>query len=155
MLLFVVVVFYFYLKLDVFINKKDVDIMTSFKEGALDTDFVMTYDAGLNFAVAFTAFDEVREPILDKSIGEIVFKAWEWGEDSEGQFFTRRNTIASRMCTASELGLEGREQSKFFVFNQDRYNEVNYYQQKFRCIDEDDIRMYGDFNSQKARLLNV
>ena len=83
-ILFIGVVFYFYLKLDVFINKKDVDIMTSFKEGALDTDFVMTYEAGLNFAAAFTAFDSVREPILDRSIGELVFKAWEWGENEDG-----------------------------------------------------------------------
>ena len=81
--------------------------MTSFKEGALDTDFVMTYEAGLNFAAAFTAFDSVREPILDRSIGELVFKAWEWGEDEDGQFFTKRDTLNSRMCAASELGLEG------------------------------------------------
>ena len=74
------VFFYAYFKLDVYIKKKDVDIMTSVREDFYDTDFIMDYNRGLSLAAAFTAYDSETEPILDRSIGELVFKAWEWGE---------------------------------------------------------------------------
>ena len=66
-------------KLDILMNYRDTDIM----EVELDTFFDHTKKFSskndLNFAVAFTAYDSVTEPILDPTIGELAFKAYEWG----------------------------------------------------------------------------
>ena len=48
----------------------------------LSSDFVIDYEnKGLNLAISFTAFDGSPEVILDKSYGELVFNAYEWGID--------------------------------------------------------------------------
>ena len=44
-----------------------------------DEDFTFNYNNGFNIAVAFTAYDDETEWILDDSYGEIVFNAFSWG----------------------------------------------------------------------------
>ena len=36
-------------------------------------DYVFNFEQGLNFAFAFTAYDNVKEDILDPSYGKIIF----------------------------------------------------------------------------------
>ena len=36
-------------------------------------DYVFNFEQGLNFAFAFTAYDGVKEDILDPSYGKIIF----------------------------------------------------------------------------------
>ena len=69
----IIVIAYTYQKIDVWIEKKDVDIMSSIMFSYIDETQVFDNSQGLNLAIAFTAFDDEEEPILDKSIGEIVF----------------------------------------------------------------------------------
>ena len=69
----IIVIAYTYQKIDVWIEKKDVDIMSSIMFSYIDETQVFDNSQGLNLAIAFTAFDNEEEPILDKSIGEIVF----------------------------------------------------------------------------------
>ena len=38
-------------------------------------------------AFAFTAYDQETEYILDKSIGQLQFKAMQWGFDENGETF--------------------------------------------------------------------
>ena len=76
-----ITVAYTFQKIDVFIEKKDVDIMTSTMISYIDETQVFDHSQGLRLAMAFTAFDNDPEPILDKSIGELVFKAYSWGQD--------------------------------------------------------------------------
>ena len=68
-----ITVAYTFQKIDVFIEKKDVDIMSSTMISYIDETQVFDNSAGLNIAMAFTAFDNDPEPILDKSIGELIF----------------------------------------------------------------------------------
>ena len=88
-------------------NKKDVDIMSSLQKNYFSADYVFDYSQGLNFAFAFTAYDQVAEDILDPSYGEIAFSRYEWGMDSDGEYFVRIKEIPSHTCTKEELGLEG------------------------------------------------
>ena len=74
--LFLVVGSYAYQKTDVWNHKKDVDIMSSIQANYFNSDYVFDYDAGLNYAVAFTAYDSVTEYILDPSYGNLVFVRW-------------------------------------------------------------------------------
>ena len=77
-------------KLDVWMAKKDVDIMSSIQSNYFDDSYIFGYEDGLNVAVAFTAYDSETEPILDKSYGELLFRAYEWGYDPEdGSSFVR------------------------------------------------------------------
>ena len=73
-------------KCEVLINKKDVDVLASTSRNYFTPDDVFSYEENsLNFAAAFTAYDDVQEPILDPSIGSLRFRTWEWGPDAEGK----------------------------------------------------------------------
>ena len=100
------VLFYTILKMEVFLKKKDVDIMTSTRQNYLTPDDELSFSDGLNFAAAFTAYDNELDPILDKSIGELVFKSYQWGEDETGWLNFARERLSTHTCTREELGLE-------------------------------------------------
>ena len=54
-LLYGTILLYTYLKIDVLINKKDVDIMSTTMIANISNDFIVSYDlTGLNLAIAFT-----------------------------------------------------------------------------------------------------
>ena len=72
-IMLLITVAYTFQKIDVFIEKKDVDVMTSTMISYFDETQVFDHSQGLNLAIAFTAFDNEPEPILDKSIGELIF----------------------------------------------------------------------------------
>ena len=86
---FVIVFMYAYIKFDVWIKKKDVDIMATKLADYLPYEYIFDYDQGLNLAIAFTSFDNNPEPILDKSYGELIFNTYEWGSDENGNYFVR------------------------------------------------------------------
>ena len=76
----IAVLMYTYMKIDVWIQKKDVDIMSTIMIDNLTSDFIASNEkTGLNLAIAFTKYDSNPEPILDKSYGRLVFKTYEWG----------------------------------------------------------------------------
>ena len=104
LIMYMVVGVYAYLKTDVYVMKKDVDIMASTQAGFFNDSEIFDYERGLNLAIAFTAYDSETEPILDKSYGEIVFRAYEWGFDpATNQTFVRQDIIPSHPCTVEEL----------------------------------------------------
>ena len=64
--------------------KKGVDIASATIDSHFGEDYQFSYERdGMNFAVAFTAYDEVTEPVLDPSYGKLIFRAFTWGFDSE------------------------------------------------------------------------
>lgn len=136
-IVWIVVIAYAYIKVDVFIQKKDVDIMQSLEKNALSTDDVFSNQEGLNFAIAFTAYDGEEEPILDKKYGEIVFKEYTWGNREDGTFFVSYNRLPMHTCSPEELGTtaENDDESAFFPLDEDRQREVKTYQKKFTCVD--------------------
>ena len=79
-LVYCTVLLYTYMKVDVLIMKKDVDIMSTTMINSIPNDFVVSHDSiDLNLAIAFTKFDSEPNPILDKSYGRLVFNVYEWG----------------------------------------------------------------------------
>ena len=79
--------------------------MTIEREAFYDVDYVMDMSKNFNFAVAFTAYDNERENILDPSIGELVFKANQWGYDEDLEVYEETITLKSHTCSMEELGL--------------------------------------------------
>ena len=60
-------------------------------------------------------------------------------------------------CTKQELGVESDQQSraKFLPIRKENRELVNFHSKKFKCVDEEDLYMYGDYNSDKASLFNI
>ena len=97
-LLTVIVLGYVIIKADVLVHKKDIDIMSVVLRDFYKPEEPFKYSQGLNFAVAFTAYDEEKESVLDPSIGEVVFEAYEFGvghdnkDNTVGETYTKLPT---------------------------------------------------------------
>ena len=63
-------------KLFVLIEKKDVDVLSTTLDSFYDENFVFSYDNGFNVAVAFTGYNNEKEPELDPSYGKLVINAF-------------------------------------------------------------------------------
>ena len=55
--------------------------------------------------MAFTAYDNEMDQILDPSIGELVFTAHQWGNDEDENVFYDDIVLKSHQCSKEELGL--------------------------------------------------
>ena len=53
----------------------------------------------MNIAVAFTAYDNEEEWILDKSIGELRFTEYSWGENDDGSYYLSHERLEAEVCT--------------------------------------------------------
>ena len=112
----------------------------------------MNFDNGLYFAVAFTEYNNEREILLDPSIGELVFKAYQWGLDANNDVSDELITLKSHTCTRDELGLTNSNEGNFLPFNDvSTENTVDRYSKKFQCLDKDEMHIYGDWSSHKGR----
>ena len=107
-MIFCVSVLYASQKLEILINKKDVDILSATKGLVFTDDHIFDNSKGFNIAAAFTEFNSNKEWELLPKYGTLVFNAFEWGTDSEGKPFTKRSRLPSHVCTDEELNLDGR-----------------------------------------------
>ena len=72
-LLFLVIGSYTYQKLDILINKRDIDLITMTASHSLTLDERFDASMGFSFAAAFLSYDGNSEPIDDPTVGEVVF----------------------------------------------------------------------------------
>lgn len=103
--LFLLIAAYTFQKLDILLYGRDVDLIFSSKSNALTIKDEFDLSMGLNFAVAFTAYDDNAEPIDDPTFGEVVFNHHKWGRYPDGTVYFGRHRIKSHRCTQEELGL--------------------------------------------------
>ena len=109
-----------------------------------DTDS-FGFDDGLNFAIAFSAYDSSREYQLPPEYGEIAVNHLSWGPDPNGGYYLIRERLDTHICTREELGLvEGGvesassvERAAFFPIKKKWRSILDLYQQKFICLDRD------------------
>ena len=99
------------------------DILQTTIEGYYPEEYVFTWDNGFNVAVAFTAYDNERENILDPSIADLGFYASKWGVDENGEFFFFDEKIETHTCSKEELGLEGNDPN-FFPIEEKSVNTI-------------------------------
>ena len=59
------------------------------------------------------------------------------------------------MCSREELGLDGSTNSTFLPIHPGSYGNIDLYRKKFLCVDPEDMYIFGNFESYKARLMNV
>ena len=92
-------------KIDILITKSEVDTLTSTNIAYYDDDYVFDHAKGFFIALAFTAWDNEPENILQPEIGEITFIVDEWGEDEKGEYYWNQTKLPTHTCTVEELGL--------------------------------------------------
>lgn len=63
--------------------------------------------------------------------------------------------LETHVCTEEELGLKGAHLSKFKPIHKSSYDYVKLYQEKFVCLNEQDLQISGNVNSKKAKRLQV
>jgi len=133
-LLILVVGVFTFQKIDIWLNKKDVDIVSSISSGYFTSDYIFNHEMGLSFAIAFTAYDSEREDILDASYGNLQFTSYEWYEDEDGNPQIEFVDIPSHTCSREELGLDNdgdgdnNGESLFYPIEKDKRNLVGLYQ---------------------------
>jgi len=149
--LLVVVLVYSFVKGDVLLNSKDVNVLSTINDMYFTPDDQFTYDMGFNIAAGFTAYDSNPEPILDPTIGEVIFNHFKWGGDDAEGFGSGRLRIPSHNCSREELGIdEDRSNATFMPVYKSSAAEVDFYWKKFQCADKENLYLYGDYNSYKA-----
>ena len=80
MVIFVILSFA-YFKINIWLDGQADIIISSTQRKFYDNSYVFNFEKGFNLAVAFTAYDNVVEDILDPSYGRIVFTTNDWGMD--------------------------------------------------------------------------
>ena len=91
---------YSIIKTDIFLSGEDFQILSIAGQSELPKDFVMSYDQGLNFALAFAAYSTDLGPELVPSIAHLAFEAKEWYYDKElDRFVIQRVPLETHPCT--------------------------------------------------------
>jgi len=117
LMLAIIVLAYAYQKMDVLMNRKSVDILSTVSELAFEETDLLTADHGLNFAIGFTAYNNEREWMLPPEYGELVFNSLSWGSHPNGTFYLERKRLQTHPCTKEELGLsEDKSGATFMPF---------------------------------------
>ena len=130
-------------------KKHDVDIMSAQKDHAIDhTQPFTAQQDGFFVAAALTAYDDNTEIIEDKRYGEIYFEHYGWGND--GDSGSKAVKLEQHYCSDEELGLTESPDSLIFPIQEQALSTVTFYKKKFKCIDEDDLVIWGDYNSLAA-----
>ena len=62
--------------------------------------------------------------------------------------------MESHPCSHVELGLTGDHQ-KFMPIHETATAYVNLYKNKFVCLEQEDLEIYGNFNAKKAKILRA
>jgi len=136
----------------VLLKKKDVDVLQTTKDMFWTDDDQFLYENGFNVGVAFTAYDSNPNWILEPKYGEIFFNGFAWGPRPDGTYFTERKRLNDHICTLEELSFEGDPKNhRFFPVHEASAGIVKFYQPKFICLEPEDLYIYGDYNTAKAR----
>ena len=149
-LLGIIVIMYAYLKTDVLINNKDVNLLQSINQYFYSDEDIFSYKNGLNIAVALTSYDENIEWILDRKYGELVFQVDAWGVDPEtGVYENHYSIIESDVCTSEQLGLvDDGKGAEFMPLHPQAKLTVLKNQKKFLCAKKEEIYISGNFDSE-------
>ena len=92
--------------------------------------------------------------MISPEYAKIKFEYSLWDLKESGELVYTSQTVESHACSEEELGLTG-DNSKFFPIHETSSNYVSLYKKKFQCINQEDLEIYGNFNSKKAQLLRV
>ena len=140
---------FLYSKAMVLYHESDVTIYMSYLEGALTHEEIFSYEDGLFVAAGITEYDSNREIIEEERYGELIIEHYGWGyNDTIGSASIE---LDFHYCTDEELGYSSGPKTRIFPVFEDQQFEVDTYRKKFKCVDEKDLVVWGDYNSRRAQ----
>ena len=107
------------------------------------------------FALAVGLVNEdIDEPLIDPSIGTFRVQAVSWGYDEDGEYFFEQRPLDMHLCTQSELGLKS-DDAMFMPIKESSAEELELMAGKMYCLSEEDSYIYGNYQSDSARMLYI
>ena len=109
------------------------------------------FTANSGFAFAIVLWND-----LDPSIGELEVVSDEWGfDETTGEDFWRVTPLETHICSDEELGLseDSNVRPLFMPSNKKFTGNLDSYRGKIICIDREELRLRGEYNSDEARIL--
>lgn len=144
---FTISVIFLYSKILILANVSQITVMSTYEINALTHNDTFTAADGLFLAAALTYYNTDTEPINEPRHGELTIEKYGWGSLENQQ-----EVLTSRRCTDDELGLA--DGAKFPLTESFR-QDVSTWRDKFVCVDEAGLSIYGDYSSSKAEQLVV
>ena len=81
--------------------------------------------------------------------GELLIEHYGWG-NSELGFEYGTTPLSNHWCSDEDLGFEKGPNTIMYPIYPSSIPEVMTYKKKFKCIKNEDLRVWGDFNSARA-----
>lgn len=99
-------------------------------------------------AAALTVYDSNTTVVEEPRYGELIIEHYGWGyNDTIG---SQSRAINYHWCSDYELGLERDGNNLIYDVRESSMWEVTTYRKKFKCIDPEDLVIWGDYNSAAA-----
>ena len=146
---------YSYAKLLVLFEIKDINIIEIERDMYFDDSERFTAeDDELFIAAGLTNYDSNRTVTESPEYGELLIEHFGWGNEDIGKSYGT-HAIPNHFCSDEELGFEKGPKTRAFTVSERSLREVETYQRKFKCVDEEHMRVWGNFNSAKAMQLQI
>ena len=142
-----------YTKVVTLVDKNDVDIMSALLEGKIDYETKFTTQDGFFVAAALTEYDSNPEVIEEERFGELIIEHYGWGY-GEG-IASGSLDIEYHFCTDEELGLKQGPDTIVYPIIESSHAELLVYRKKFKCINNKDLVIWGDYNSAKTQQVAI
>ena len=147
-IMFLVTLLFTYTKVVTLIEKNDVDIMSALMENSVEFTTPFRTSDGFFVAAALTEYDSNTEIVEEERYGELVIEHYGWGY-GEG-IGSGSQAIDYHWCSDEELGIVPGPNTVIYPIVESAMNEVKTYRKKFKCINNEDLVIWGDYNSAKA-----
>ena len=85
----------------------------------------------------------------------LEFEYLTWDVNPSGSIAVNAVAIPSHICTDAELGIGTTSTMGFYPTETNSQTALEFYKAKFYCPDSTDIRIRGEFNAHKVKLLGV
>ena len=141
-------VLFTYTKIVTLVEKNDVDIMSALLENHIDYNVDFTTENGLFVAAALTVYDSNTEIVEEERFGELIIEHYGWGY-GEG-IGSGSKQLDYHWCSDEELGMAQGPNTVIYPILESSMAEVTTYRKKFKCINNEDLHIWGDYNSAKA-----
>ena len=137
-------------KYNVVVHKQSAQVMSSVEENGIDFNTKFTSENGLFIAVAITEYSQDEERIEEAKYGELRIEHYGWG-NTQARELDPNGLIQNHWCTDEELGINRTSDTVMYPLREQQQAELLTYRKKFKCIDKDQLSIWGDFNSLKAQ----
>ena len=87
--------------------------------------------------------------IEEDRYGKLVFEHYGWGNEEE--LASDKRQLDYHTCSDEELGFTQGPDTIIYPIFETSAKEVQTWKKKFKCVNKEDLVIWGDYSSQKAQ----